>query len=177
VRRSLPRRGDRSQSTGSRCQHHRSPGGGSTRRRWRNTPWRRLGPPAPLCRFHWFNSPGRPRCKAIAADPSTTCRPGTQPLHSASPRRSQCVAPVCSVGTFCGARDGVASVRVDCSQSEGPRQMNGPSSARRQHVWRTSTPRRTTLDVQLLVGNHEVPRNGRASQLPPRRCQLPPPVR
>jgi hypothetical protein len=45
----------------------------------------------------------------------------------------------------CGARDGVASVRVDCSQSEGPRQMNGPSSARRQHVWRTvdTTPHDT----------------------------------
>ena len=100
VRRSLLRRGDRSQSTGSRWQHHRSPGGGSTKRRWRNTPWRRLGRPGPLVSVSLVQSPGRPRCKAIAADPSTTCGPDTQPLHSASSRRSQCVAPVRSVGTL-----------------------------------------------------------------------------
>jgi hypothetical protein len=99
VRRSLPCRGDRSQSTGSRWQHHRSLGGGSTRRRWRNTPWRRLGRPVPLVSVSLVQQ-SRPTAMAIAADPSTTCRSDTPPLHSASPRRSQCVAPVCSIGTL-----------------------------------------------------------------------------
>ena len=173
VRRSLLRRGDRSQSTGSRWQHHRSPGGGSTKRRWRNTPWRRLGRPGPLVSVSLVQSPGRPRCKAIAADPSTTCRPDTQPLHSASSRRSQswrrCAPLECLRRT---RRSGTC--QIGCRQREGPRQMNGPSSARRQHVWRTvdTTPRDTGRAARLSK-NYEVPRNGRASQLSPWRCRLP----
>jgi hypothetical protein len=99
-----------------------------------NTPWRRLGRPGPLVWFHWFNSPGRPRCRAIAADPSTTCRPDTQPLHSASPRRSQYVAPVCSIGTLAAHAPGWRLAGSAAVRAKEPRQMNWPSSAWRQHV-------------------------------------------
>ncbi len=164
-----PRRGGCWSLTSSRCQHHRSRGRGLQgvagallvrRGRCRSC----------LVSAHRFDGPPDHCCAKSAADHPETCRSDAQPLHSASVRRSECVAPVRSMGALAAyAMRWRGGVRQQ-SHPESAVQMNGPSSAWRRHAWRIfdATPCDTGRAARLL-GNHEVPRNGRASRLSPRR--------
>lgn len=95
-----PGRGERWLLTGSQCQHHRSWGGASTRRRWSDTPSTQPVPaqaPAscPLTQQARATASTRPPnsgCANAAAHQPERRKPDAGPLHSfASPRVSQTV--------------------------------------------------------------------------------------